>query len=291
MQLSADAPGGGERRMSSIKTVFVGGGSYRWMPKLISDFNRAEALKGSEIALLDIDLAAAREFCAYGEMLAKKHGSGIRHSAGSDEDEAFAGADFIVLTINTGGNEASLLDCEIPRKYGSFQIIGDSAGPGGWIRTWRNAPVFIRMVQKIERLAPNAFVLNYSNPMADLTTILAKASSLRVLGMCHGPLQTRERIAFLFGCAPEAIDMAYAGLNHFHWILRFTVEGREGYAALRRMLNGQTLASCTRRANAIVDDRFENQRLPRFNRKSTMWEDLYEQYGYFCYIAHNHIIE
>ncbi|OPZ18473.1 MAG: Alpha-galactosidase [candidate division BRC1 bacterium ADurb.BinA364] len=69
------------------------------------------------------------------------------------------------------------------------------------------------------------------------------------------------------------------------------MEGREGYAALRRMLNGQTLASCTRRANAIVDDRFENQRLPRFNRKSTMWEDLYEQYGYFCYIAHNHIIE
>lgn len=274
----------------SNKIVFVGGGSYRWMPKLLADVNRAEALHGSEVVLLDINLAAASEFLGYGEMLSRKLGSRISHSATTSEEEAFADADFIVLTISTGGQEGDLLDNEVPRKYGSFQIIGDSAGPGGWIRTWRNAPVFIQMAQKIERLAPRAFVLNYSNPLADLTTIIQRCTNLNVLGMCHGPVQTRQTLAFLLDVSPGAIDMTYAGLNHFHWILDFTVDGRDGYEAVRERLAGEPLLSYTRRNNGVYRDELENATRKKYP-DCPIWQELYEHYGHFCYMAGNHTVE
>ena len=223
-----------------LKIVLVGGGSVQWSPTLISDLLYTEKLEGCQYVILDIDQPAGHDMARFGNNLARERGLNCIFEAAASQREAFAGADFIIITISTGGLDAMEYDLSIPEEYGILQTVGDTVGPGGWARGLRNINVFAEMAENIEKYAPKAVVLNYTNPMATLTNIFYKNSNLRTVGLCHGLFEVYDLFQKLFGAdSEEQIKIRFAGANHFFWILDFQVNGRDGYQLLKETLNGR----------------------------------------------------
>ncbi len=266
-----------------MKVTLVGGGSYNWSPTLIKDFLLKEGLEEVEYYLLDIDLDAAETLKAYGEKANALFGKGCRFVATDDEDEAFDGADFVVITISTGGLEAMRHDLAIPEKYRIYHTVGDTCGPAGWARAVRNIPVFIEMGHKIAQRSPQAVVLNYTNPMSVLTDVLGRVSGLRVVGLCHGLYSVYYLLQKLFGLeSAEQIKCRTAGINHFFWVLDFTVDGQPGYPLLREKLGGRTLAEVVRESQA--DDM-------GYHSHVDIASELLDQVGYLTYVGDRHTSE
>ena len=261
----------------------VGGGSCNWSPKLICDIIHEECLDGAEIVLEDIDLEAAERIRKAGERLVRDNGRHIRFTVTDNEEKAFRNADIVLITISTGGLATMRPDVEIPEKYGIYQAVGDTVGPGGWSRTLRNVPVFAKWAEKFRKLCPNAFILNYSNPMAALTGVFhAVAPELKVVGLCHGPVGTIYYLAKLFGVEMNRISANVGGVNHFFWLLDFTVDGKNGYQLLKEKLAGRPLHA--------LDQSFDPEHgIFAFNHR--VMSAIYEHFGYLTYTADNHTAE
>ncbi len=268
--------------MADIRITMVGGGSYSWCPKLLCDMMHEDALSGSEVILYDINLRAAEEIKAAAERIAADNGKKFRFIATDNEDEAFTKVDFVVITISTGGLDMMTHDLAIPEKYGIYQAVGDSVGPGGWSRNLRNIPVFAAMAKKIARLSPRAVVLNYTNPMAGLTGVFSAVSDLRAVGLCHGPVGTMHYLAKLFGTDVGNICGHFGGINHLFWILNFTVNGENGYELLKRKLNGAPL---------IKYDKSYQDPDGIMETDHEVLSELYSAFGYLTYTADNHTAE
>ena len=131
-----------------VKVTIIGGGSAKWCPKLLNDIMHKEKLRGTEFRLLDIDLEAAERMAKLGRTISKNGKYDCTFIPTKDEDEALDNTDSVVITISTGGLDAMEPDLKIPEKYGIFQTVGDTVGPGGWARGLRNIPVFIHLAEK-----------------------------------------------------------------------------------------------------------------------------------------------
>lgn len=261
----------------------IGGGSCNWSPKLICDIIHEDCLDGSEIIIEDIDLDAANKIKNAGERLAKDNGRKLKFTVTDNEEKAFKHADVVLITISTGGLGTMRPDIEIPEKYGIFQSVGDTVGPGGWSRTLRNVPVFAKWAEKFQRLCPNAFILNYSNPMAALTGVFhAVAPDLKVIGLCHGPVGTLHYLARLFDVDVNRISAKVGGINHFFWILDFTVDGKNGYKLLKQKLGGRPLYSL---------DKSADPKNGIFETDHRVMSAIYDNFGYLTYTADNHTAE
>jgi alpha-galactosidase/6-phospho-beta-glucosidase family protein len=265
------------------KIVMMGGGSYNWSPRIICDMMLEPVLKGSEVFLLDPDLAAAGEVkdacCKMNETL----GSGFSFVVTSSEKEAFSGADFVVIAISTGGLGTMAHDLKIPEKYRIYQTVGDTSGPGGWNRTLRNVPVFAEAARKIEKLAPAAIILNYTNPMATLTGTFYEVSNLRTVGLCHGIFSTLKLLEKIFGVKEEDISLCYGGVNHFFWVTDFTVKGEPGYPLLAEKLKN-------RKINDFLSNG-EKDLAGMLKHRSTLCNFFYRKYGMLTYIEDRHTSE
>jgi alpha-galactosidase/6-phospho-beta-glucosidase family protein len=267
--------------IKKIKIAMVGGGSYNWCPHLLSDLIQTPELEGSEVVLLDLNLAAAKEMKAMADRLCADNNKNFHFTATNNEDTAFKDADFVVITISTGGLEMMRHDLKIPERYGIWQTVGDSVGPGGWSRLLRNVPVFEKMARKIEKLSPRAVILNYTNPMAGLTSVLAQTTSLRTVGLCHGLFSTYDLIKKLLQVEEKDISVRFGGINHFFWLLDFKVKGEDGYPLLMEKLRGISL-------NEALD------RAPRDTPRPHdffLCEELLRQYGMLTYIEDRHTCE
>ncbi|MFH1612242.1 MAG: hypothetical protein ABIB46_00675 [bacterium] len=264
------------------KITCVGGGSYKWMPKLLNDIIQTNELENSEIVLLDINIKAAQDIKKVGEILCKKYNKKFQIIATTSEEKAFKDAQFVIITITTGGLEAMKNDLEIPEKYGIYQTVGDSVGPGGWSRTWRNVPVFKAMAEKIEKYSPKAFVLNYTNPMYSLTSIFYKTSNLRTVGLCHGLFETYDIFEKILKVKVNDIKVNFAGINHFFWILDFCVKGESGYPLLEKKLENKKIY---KEISSGQED------LMGFHSGSYLFYELYKIYGYLTYAADRHTCE
>lgn len=272
--------------MSSYKPkiVMVGGGSYGWSPCLISDLIQTPELEGSDVILLDINLAAAKEIKAVADRLCADNHKKFRFTATSNEDNAFKDADFVVITISTGGLDMMKHDLEIPEHYGIYQSGGDSVGPGGWSRLLRNVPVFEKMARKIERLSPHAVVLNYTNPMAGLTGVIAQTTSLRTVGLCHGIFSTYWLIRRIFQCEEKDISVRFGGVNHFFWLLDFKVNGRDGYTWLHRKLAGASI-------DEYLDKTPDGKNIGKRGMDHILLNEMLKEYGYLTYLDDRHTCE
>ena len=260
-----------------IAIAWVGGGSYNWGPRLLRDILLTEGLSEAEFRLLDIDRQAAEEMAALGRRLCTDWDLGATFIPTTEQGRALEGADFVLITINTGGVEATAKDIRIPEAFGIYATVGDTVGPGGWARALRNFPVFRQLGQDIAEAAPQATVLNYSNPMSVLTKVLAIEVGERVVGLCHGLYQNFGFLQALFGLrGEEELKVNYGGLNHFFWILDFTVRGEPGYPALRRRLGRRSLAQVVRSV---------------LKRERRLASELYETFGYLPYLGDRHTCE
>ena len=264
------------------KIVMVGGGSYNWCPALLRDIMLAPQIDRSEIVLLDPDLAAAGEVKAAGDAMARRFGKKYRLRVTTSEASAFRDADFVIITISTGGLEMMAHDLAIPEKYGIFHTVGDTVGPGGWSRSLRNVPVFVHLTRQIERYAPRAVVLNYTNPMASLTGIIAEVSNLRAVGLCHGVFDTYRVLQKLFDCTEQDLAVRFGGVNHFFWVLDFTVRGQSGYPLLEKRLAGRSLDQVLKQGHTDQAG---------FHSHHALFDELYRRYGYLTYAGDRHTCE
>jgi len=266
-----------------VRVTLVGGGSFNWSPTILRDIMLTEGLEGTEFRLLDINIEAARTVAALGRKLADDWDLPTTFIPTRNPTTALTGTDFVIITISTGGLAAMKYDLQVPEKFGIFQTVGDTVGPGGWSRALRNIPVVADLGRKIKRLAPKAVILNYTNPLTVLTRTLTRVTDQPVVGLCHGVYEDYRMLQAVFGLKSEdQVKVNIGGLNHFFWILDMNLGGRDGYAMLRRKLKGKRLADLIRAAGAGGGG---------FHRDALVCSELFEEFGYLTYSADRHTCE
>jgi len=162
---------------------------------------------------------------ALGELVMRELAGGFEVRATENLTDALPGADYVVLTINTGGRQAVRFDHEIPEKYGLIQTVGDTSGPGGIMRALRNIPVVVDIAQQMETLCPKALLLNYSNPMCALTSAVQVTTDIAVVGLCHELLGLELKLAMMIGAFDLGrIKFKVGGINHFSWVTEASLD-------------------------------------------------------------------
>lgn len=215
------------------RIVIVGGGSYQWAPTLLLDVANTPALHDAELVLMDVDPAPLPKMVDLVERIAKLRGVDLHATATTDRRAALEGADFVVVTISTGGFASMRHDLEVPARHGIRQSVGDTVGPGGVSRALRNIPVLVGIARDMEQLCPDAWMLNITNPMTALCRAVTRETSIQTVGLCHEVTITRHVLASLLGVEAGDLDLTVTGVNHFPVVTAVRVDGRDGLAELR----------------------------------------------------------
>ena len=218
--------------------AFIGAGSTVFAKNLIGDLLRhPELADTTTLALMDVDPERLRTSALVAARVAEGLGARARVEATLDRREALAGADYVVTCFQVGGYRPStVIDFEIPTRYGLRQTIADTVGIGGIMRGLRTIPVLLDVCRDMEELCPDALLLNYVNPMAMLCWAVAEASPIRTVGLCHSVQHTTSELAADLGVPAGEIDHHVAGINHMAFFLRLEREGQDLYPALRDVL-------------------------------------------------------
>jgi alpha-galactosidase len=219
------------------RITIIGGASYQWVPKLLVDIANTPALSEAEIVIEDIDAGPIPRMVELVEHIAKVRGLGLTAVGTTDQREALAGADYVVVCISTGGFESMRHDLEIPEQYGIRQSVGDSVGPGGIVRALRNIPVFLGLARDMEELCPDAWLLNVTNPMTTICRAVTRESAIRTVGLCHEVTIAQFILSLLLDVGFMDLTPTVAGVNHLPFITSLDVKGEDGFAMLRDLLD------------------------------------------------------
>ena len=218
------------------KIAFIGAGSLEFTSDLARDILTFPLLEDAHIALMDIN-AERLEFAR--QAVEKLVGFGnypAKVTATLDRAEALAGADVVLTTILSGSLDIWRHDIEIPMKYGVDINVGDTRGPSGIFRFLRTLPPMMEIVRDMEKGCPNAFLLNYTNPMAMLCGALQRQTAIPVTGLCHSVQGIARRLAGWIGVPYSEVDYVCAGINHQAWYLKFEVNGRDAYPLIHEVV-------------------------------------------------------
>ena len=218
------------------KITFMGAGSTVFAKNVLGDCILTPALQDSEIALYDIDAERLKDSENMLKNINSNNNGHAKIKAYTDRKEALRGANYVVNAIQVGGYDpCTITDFEIPKRYGLRQTIADTIGIGGIFRSLRTIPVMLDFAKDMEEVCPDAWFLNYSNPMAMLTGAMLKATSIKTVGLCHS----------VQGCVPGLLDSLdigvkaeetqwkIAGINHQAWLLEVTKNGKDLYPAIK----------------------------------------------------------
>ena len=198
--------------------AIVGAGSVEFTRTLVTGLLRYPELHGLRLALHDIDRRRLDAASAVVHAIDEELGAGARIEATLDRRAAIEGADYVLFTVQVGGHEATVRDYEIPLRHGIRSTIGDTLGIGGVFRALRTFPVIGDTARDIAELAPGAWLLNYTNPMAMLCwSVYAGTPVEQVVGLCHSVQGTARKLGDLLG---EELDYEVAGVNHLAFFLR-----------------------------------------------------------------------
>ena len=222
------------------KIAFVGAGSVVFTRNLLGDILFFPELHDVEIALHDIHADRLDTAEKIARLTAAECGARPRIAAHLDRREAIEGADFVLNMVQIGGHEATLLDFEIPARYGLRQTIADTLGVGGIFRTLRTADHMLALGHEMAQLcSPDAWLLNYTNPMSMLCWLVYGGTPLQnVVGLCHSVQFTTEDLAEIVGVPVDQVTILSAGLNHQAFLLRFEHHGTSLYPRLRERMEG-----------------------------------------------------
>ena len=169
-----------------MQVTIIGGGSYQWGPTLMADLLLTPSFAdGGHLVLEDLDPAPLVEMEALAHRMIDHLGVDTTVSTTTDQRRSLEGADFVVVTISTGGFESMNIDLDVPARHGIRQSVGDSVGPGGINRSLRNIPVLVGIGRDMEELCPDAWMLNITNPMTALTRSVCRETSIKTVGLCH----------------------------------------------------------------------------------------------------------
>ena len=220
------------------KITFMGAGSTIFARNVLGDCMCSAPLQGSTIALYDIDAERLGDSLRLLEVLNKnlKARMTIQGYLGvRNRRAALKQADYVVNAIQVGGYKPStVIDFEIPKKYGLRQTIADTLGIGGIFRTLRTLPVVLDFARDVEAVCPHAWFLNYSNPMAMLMMGLLRGSGVRAVGLCHSVQGCAPTVLGHFGIKPDKLQWKVAGINHQGWLLEVSDGRRDLYPDIKR---------------------------------------------------------
>jgi alpha-galactosidase len=252
-----------------MKVAFIGAGSVEFTRNVVTDLCSYPELSGTlHLALHDI----SEERLAFAEALARRivaqSGAEAVVSASADRGPALDGARFVINEVQVGGYAATRADFDIPARYGVRQTIADTIGIGGIFRGLRTIPVVTALATDMLRYCPQAYLLNYSNPMAMLPwAVYAGTGFSNVLGLCHSVRDTHAFLAGLVGADVSEIDFVTAGFNHQAFVLRFERNGESLYPRLAEIV----------------------ERSPELRRRVRV--ELFRRFGYFPTESSEHSAE
>ncbi len=246
------------------KIVCIGAGSAVFGLSNLATIIRGQRLRGAEVALVDIDEAGLKTMTALAHKMNQAWDSQMTIWGTTEREEALPGADFVVVSVQVGPREEVWeLDWKIPLKHGVRQPYAENSGPGAFAHTARNAPLILAIAQDMERLCPDAWYLNFTNPMIRLTWVVQRYTRIKVVGLCHQLLWAYAMAAAVLANRwglqiPEGfhvhtnydnqanfvpvamagyrhLDIKAAGLNHFSWVydIRDKETGEDLYPLLR----------------------------------------------------------
>jgi alpha-galactosidase len=242
-----------------VKVTLIGAGSTVFARTLISDLvSFPDLADGLAVALMDIDAERLR---ATERMTAA---AGVAVEATLDRRAALVGADYVLTMFQVGGyRPATVIDFEVPARFGLRQTIGDTLGIGGIMRGVRTIPVLLDLCREMEEVCPDAVLLQYVNPMAMLCWAVARASPIRTVGLCHSVQGTARDLAADLGV--DVLEYRCAGINHLAFYLELTHRGRDVYPELRAKRD-----------------------IPEWNR---VRYEVLRHFGYFCTESSEHLAE
>jgi alpha-galactosidase len=223
------------------KIAIVGAGSVVFTRHLLQDVVSTPSLADSEVFLMDIDRDRLDIIAPFAERLARDNGVGMTVRATQDRAEALDGADYVLTTIRVGDDLA--IDQGVPLRYGVDQSVADTIGPGGVFKALRTIPVLLDIAHDIEKYCPDAWLLQYTNPMAMACWAIDEATYIKAVGLCHSVQRTTQDLGTYIGAPKEEVTAWVAGINHMAWFLRFERNGEDAYDALwDAMNNSETYA-------------------------------------------------
>lgn len=222
------------------RIAFIGAGSVVFTKNLLGDILAQPALRDAAIALHDIDADRLQTADAMARWVARERDARPTITTHDDRRAAIDGSDFVINMVQIGGHEATLRDFEIPARYGLRQTIADTLGVGGIFRTLRTAPHMLALGHEMAELSPEAWLLNYTNPMAALCELVYQGTpTQRVVGLCHSVQATVRDLAELVDVPQEEITFLSAGINHQAFLLRFEHDGESLYPRLDERIAGE----------------------------------------------------
>src|SRR5262249_40394854 len=219
--------------------AFIGAGSVKFTRNVVTDLcSYPELADGLDLALHDVSSERLAHALTLATRIAAQTGASATVTAPADRRPGRARARYVINEIQVGGYDATRLDFDIPARYGVRQTIADTLGIGGIFRGLRTIPVVTGLAEDMHRLCPDAYLLNYTNPMAMLPWAGYEGTPFtNVFGLCHSVRDTHRFLAGLVGLDPADVDFRTAGFNHQAFVLRFEHQGQSLYPRLREIID------------------------------------------------------
>jgi 6-phospho-beta-glucosidase len=214
--------------MKPLKIAVIGGGST-YTPELIDGLARYnDELPVESVSLYDIDARRLEIVGGLTQRMLQKTSIAVHTT--TLLPAALDGADFVITQLRVGGLAARALDERIPMEHG---VIGqETTGPGGFAKALRTVPVMLEIAREMTRLAPQAWLINFTNPSGLITEALLRHSPVRVIGLCNVPINMQRHIAEVLGVDPRRIELDYVGLNHLSWARHVWLDGQDVTSSL-----------------------------------------------------------
>ncbi|MCL4804776.1 MAG: alpha-glucosidase/alpha-galactosidase [Anaerolineae bacterium] len=251
------------------KIALIGAGSTVFAKNLLGDILSFPELSGSTIHLHDIDEERLKTSEIVAHRVAEALGVTPNILTTTDRRRALTDCDYVITMFQIGGYKpATVVDFEIPKRYGLRQTIADTLGIGGIMRGLRTIPVLLDLCREMEELCPHAVLLNYVNPMAMNCWAINRATTIRTVGLCHSVQGTAEQLARDIGVPFNEINYLCAGINHVAFYLRFERDGQDLYPLIRQVA--------------------AEGRIPDWNR---VRYEVFEHLGYFVTESSEHFSE
>ncbi len=279
--------------MKTIKIAYLGGGSKLWARSFMQDLALAEGI-GGEVSLYDIDReAAVRNQKIAARIHEKKEAvSHFRYTVAETLEESLTGADFVLISILPGTFREMRSDVHTPEKYGIYQTVGDTVGPGGVLRAMRTVPIYEGFARAIEKCCPEAWVLNLTNPMSACVKALYDTfPGIKAFGCCHEVFHAQD---FLCCVLKEQLGVEVTrkdiytdacGVNHFTWITEARYQNTDLLALLPDFLDKYFESGYFERGD---HDAWKTDPFAYGNRVKM---ELYRRYGALAAAGDRHLVE
>ncbi len=224
-----------------IKVAMIGAGSVVFSKNLTGDILSYPEFRDAHFAYVDVNAERLEVGAALCRKVADALGANPKIEATADRRAALRDADFVINMVQIGGFDSTLVDFEIPRKYGLRFTIADTTGPGGLFRALRTFPLLRDLCRDMSELCPRAVLLNYSNPMCMNMQTVARTSDIRAVGLCHSVQGTFDELMSYLGEDPNQITFTCAGINHMAFYLRLEKDGVDLYPRLFEAMGQQDI--------------------------------------------------